>query len=178
MTQRVSLTAYATAYKTYNTLVNKPWQDKQSVVGDTRGESVDTRYSRSQHQLWSHKRTRNKSPLCIYITRLDSQSIPIRDTDVDRMLTPYLWISTELRVHTNTLVHVVSIWHFINGAIGVDQIRFRLRVEMLGLGPGNFTNQIPLTFLNYVGNYQLISEECQEITHSNVGDMADFTWML
>ena len=55
----------------------------------------------------------------------------------------------------------------------MDQIRFRLRVEMLGLGPGNFTNQIPLTFLNYVGNYQLISEECQEITHSNVGDMAD-----
>ena len=34
----------------------------------------------------------------------------------------------------HTLVHVVSIWHFINGAIGVDQIRFRLRVEMLGCG--------------------------------------------
>ena len=113
MTWRVSLTAHATAYKTYNTLVNKPWQDKQSVVGDTRGESVDTRYSRSQHQLWSHKQTLNKSSLCIYITRLDSQPTSIRDTDVDRTLTPYLWINIELRVHTTkeiffTAIHCVE----------------------------------------------------------------------
>ena len=100
MTRRVSLTAHATAYKTYNTLVNEPWQDKQSVVDDTRGESVDTRYSRDQHQLGSYKQTLNKSLLCIYITRLDSQPTSIHDTDIDHALTPYLWINTEPCTHT------------------------------------------------------------------------------
>ena len=74
--------------------INKAWLT-------TRGESVDTRYSRDQHQLGSYEQTLNKSLLCIYITRFDSQPISIRDTDIDHALTPYLWINNELRVHTN-----------------------------------------------------------------------------
>ena len=73
--------------------INKAWLT-------TRGESVDTRYSGDQHQLGSYKQTLNKSLLCIYITRLDSQPTSIHDTDIDHALTPYLWINTEPCTHT------------------------------------------------------------------------------
>ena len=76
--------------------INKAWLT-------TRGESVDTRYSRDQHQLGSYEQTLNKSLLCIYITRLDSQPTSIHDTDIDHALTPYLWINTESCTHTKYL---------------------------------------------------------------------------
>ena len=69
----------------------------------THVESVDIKYSRGQHQLWSYKRNPNKSLLHICITAPDSQSTSVRDINIDHALIPYLWINTELCTHTKIL---------------------------------------------------------------------------
>ena len=62
----------------------------------THVESVDIKYPRGQHQLWSYKRNLNKPLLHICITTPDSQSTSVRDVNIGHALIPYLWINTEL----------------------------------------------------------------------------------